>query len=70
MKPIMTKQLLQQLHKYQGKWVALFGSNQKTMIVAVGKDAVQASERAVKRGYKETTLLKVLPLEVAYVPLA
>jgi hypothetical protein len=68
--PIMTDQLLQQLKKFRGKWVALFSSNGEMKIVASGEDAVEANKQAAKNGYQETTLFKVLPSEVAYVPLA
>ena len=69
MKPIMNEQLLQQLQEHEGKWVALFGPDGATQIVAVGVDASDASEKAAKKGYAETTLLKVLPANAAYVPL-
>jgi len=66
----MTEHLLQQLQNHEGKWVALFGPDGEMQIVAVGEDAAEATERAAKRGYRETTLLKVLPSEVAYVSLS
>ena len=52
------------------KWVALFGPDGEMEIVAVGEDASDASENAAKKGYRDTTLLKVLPADAAYVPFA
>ena len=66
---MMNEQLLQQLQEHEGKWVALFGPDGDPEIVAVGDDAVDARENAIKRGYTEATLLKVLPADAAYVPL-
>jgi len=70
MKPMMSEQLLQQLQKHEGKWVALFGPDGEAEIVAVGDDAADANEKAAEKGYTETTLLKVLPANAAYVPQA
>lgn len=70
MKRIMNDELLQQLKKHEGKWVALFGPDEAPEIVAIGGDAADAARRATENGYAETTLLKVLPSEVAYVPMA
>ena len=66
----MTEQLLQELKGHEGKWVALFGPDGEMTIVASGEDAAEASEQAAMKGYAETTLLKVLPSNVAYVPFA
>ena len=66
----MSEALIQQLKEHEGEWVALFGLDGEMMIVASGEDAAEASEKAAKKGYRETTLLKVLPSDAAYVPLA
>jgi hypothetical protein len=66
----MKDELLQQLKMYEGKWVALLGTDDDMSVVAAGEDAAEATERAAKKGHTETTLLKVLPSEVAYVPFA
>jgi uncharacterized protein DUF5678 len=66
----MKDELLQQLKMYEGKWVALLGTEDDMTVVAAGEDAAEAIERAVKKGYTETTLLKILPSDVAYVPMA
>ncbi len=70
MKSIMTEQLVQHLQENEGKWVALSGPDGELEIVAVGADAAEASEQAAKLGHTETTLLKVLPSDAAYVPLS
>lgn len=68
MKTIMTEQLAQHLQEHEGKWVALSGPDGEMEIVAVGADAAEASAQAAKQGYTETTLLKVLTSDAAYVP--
>ena len=70
MEIVMTEQLLQQLKKYEGEWVALVESDGETIIGGSGSDAAEASENATENGYTETTLMKVLPSDVAYVPFA
>lgn len=70
MKPIMSERLLQQLQQHEGKWVVLFGTDDDMEKVAVGEDAADASEKAAEQGYDDPTLLKVLPANAAYVPLA
>lgn len=63
----MKEELLQQLSKYQGKWVALFGPEESMEIVGVGEDAVEAVDQATRAGYSETALLKVRHSDVAYI---
>jgi uncharacterized protein DUF5678 len=58
MKRIMNQPLLQELKKYKGKWIALFGSDDEIEIVPASDDAAEASEAAAKKDYRETTLLK------------
>ena len=69
MKPMMNDRLAQQLKQNEGKWVALFGAGEEMVVVASGEDAVEAIEQAKKRGYADTTLMKVIPTDAAYVPL-
>jgi uncharacterized protein DUF5678 len=66
----MNDELLQQLKKYESKWVALYGSGVEMQVVAVGEDAGEASDRASQKSYPETTLLKVHPADAVYVTLA
>lgn len=60
----MTPKTIQDLIKYENKWVALV----KERIVAAGKDAFAAHQQALKRGYKDFTLFKVLPFNGYYMP--
>lgn len=63
-------QLLEQLRAYEGKWVAVLELEDETKVVASGNDACEAKEEAEKKGYADVALLKVLPFDAAYVPLA
>ena len=66
---MITETLLQQLKEYEGNWVALIDTGDEDMsIVASGEDAIAAREAAEESGYKDVTLMKVLPSGVAYVP--
>ena len=60
----MPAQNIKDLTKYENKWVALV----KERIVAAGKDAFAAHQQALKRGYKDFTLFKVLPFDGYYIP--
>ena len=60
----MTTKTIKDLAKYENKWVALV----KERIVAAGKDAFAAHQQAIKRGYKDFTLVKVLPFDGYYIP--
>jgi Family of unknown function (DUF5678) len=66
----MNDELLQQVKKYEGKWVALFGSDEEMEIVAIGEDAAEVSEHAAEKGYTETILLRVLPPDISNIPFA
>ena len=46
-----------QFEKYEGKWIAIDGSEEK--IVGVGDSALEATEDAERNGYQETILFKV-----------
>jgi hypothetical protein len=67
---MMSEKVVQQLKEYVGRWVALAGSGDEMTVVGSGDDAVEASEQAEERGYKDTTLYRVLPANAFYVPLA
>jgi hypothetical protein len=60
----MTTKIIEDLTKYENKWVALA----KERVVAAGKDAFAAHQQALKRGYKDFTLFKVLPFNGYYIP--
>jgi hypothetical protein len=68
MQLIMTERLLEQLHQYEGRWVALFDVDGEMQVVASGDDALVARDEAANKGYTEATLMKVLQYDTAYVP--
>ncbi|MGH9873791.1 MAG: DUF5678 domain-containing protein [Pyrinomonadaceae bacterium] len=57
-----------ELEKYQDKWIAIDGSEEK--IVGVGDNAFEATEDAERNGYQETILFKVPSCDAALIPLA
>ena len=63
----MKDELIQQLKKYEDKWVALLGPEHDMKIVASGNDAFEAVQEATKAGFGETALLKVRRSDVAYI---
>lgn len=60
------KNLLDELKKYENKWVALLEPDKK--IIGSGKDVSEAKQEAVKKGYKDFILFKVFPFRAGYVP--
>ena len=62
----MSPKTLKQLKKYANKWVALTHPDNK--VVGSGKDAVEASQAAEKKGYKEVVLFRVFPVDGYYIP--
>lgn len=60
--------LLEELKKYENRWVAILEPD-KT-VVGSGQDASEAKRAAEKKGYRDVTLLRVLPFRGAYVPAA
>lgn len=59
------EQLLEQLKKYENKWVALKEGKE---IVASGEDALQAKREAEKKGFKDAVLFKVMQFSSGYAP--
>ena len=57
-----------QFEKYEGKWIAIDGSEEK--IVGDGNNAFEATEDAERNGYQETILFKVPTFDAAFIPLA
>ena len=57
-----------QLEKYEDKWIAIDGSEEK--VVGVGASAFEATEDAERNGYQETILFKVPPFHAALIALA
>lgn len=62
------KTLLEELKKYEDKWVALMETEEK--VIGSGEDASQAKRDAERKGYKDFILLRVLPFRMGYVPRA
>ena len=58
--------LLEELKKYEDKWVALIENENK--IVGSGSDASEAKKDAEKKGYKDVILLRVFSFRAGYVP--
>ena len=51
--------------KNKGRWVAL--KNDERTVVAVGKTAKEAWEKAIKKGYKKPILAKMPPKIIPFV---
>ena len=60
---------LEQLRKYESKWVAISESGDEEVIVGSGKDAVEATADAEAKGFSDAVLLYVTPFDKAYMPL-
>lgn len=61
---------LEELRKYERKWVAISESDDEEIIVGSGKDAVEATADAEARGFKDAVLLYISPFNKTYMPLA
>jgi hypothetical protein len=59
---------LEQLKKYEDRWVALRGKTHE--VVSSGADASEAKEKAEKKGFADIILFRVLPFRGGYVPFA
>ena len=59
-----------ELRKYENRWVAIVQTEGSEMIVGSGRDAVEAIADAEAKGFRDTVLFKVPPLNVALVPKA
>jgi hypothetical protein len=57
-----------ELRKHENQWVAIHESGETETIVGSGLNAVEATREAEAKGFYETILFKVLPLDKAYVP--
>jgi hypothetical protein len=57
-----------QFAKYEDKWIAIDGSEEK--IVGVGENAIEATKDAERNGYQETILFRVPSFDAALIPLA
>jgi hypothetical protein len=61
---------VENLRKYEHRWVAIHGPEGSETIVGSGSNAVEAVREAESKGYHDTVLFKVLPFDKVYVPLA
>ncbi|HEY0544383.1 MAG TPA: DUF5678 domain-containing protein [Pyrinomonadaceae bacterium] len=60
---------LEQLRKYENKWVAIFESDDEEIVVGSGANAVEAQREAEAKGFKNTVLFWVKPFNMGYMPL-
>lgn len=61
---------LEQLRKYENKWVAIFESDNEEIVVGSGTSAVEAKREAEAKGFKDAVLLWVKPFNMSYMPLS
>lgn len=52
---------LEELKKYENRWVAVLESEDEEIIVGSGEDAVEAKSDAVARGFSDVVLFWVRP---------
>jgi threonine dehydratase len=57
-----------ELRKHENQWVAIHESGETEIIVGTGSNAVEATREAETKGFYDTVLYKVLPLDKGYVP--
>jgi hypothetical protein len=59
---------VEELRKHENRWVAIHESGETETIVGSGSNAVEATREAEAKGFYDTILFKVLPVDKAYVP--
>jgi hypothetical protein len=52
---------LEELRKYENKWVAILENEDEEIIVGSGSDAVEAKSEAIARGFSDVVLFWVKP---------
>lgn len=57
-----------ELRKHENQWVAIHEAGDTETIVGSGSNAVEATRDAEEKGFYDTILFKVLPLDKGYVP--
>ena len=57
-----------ELRKHENQWVAIHESGDTETIVGSGLNAVEATREAEAKGFYDTILFKVLPMDKAYLP--
>ena len=58
---------VEELRKYENKWVAIFESGETEMVVGSGKDAIEATREAEAKGFKDTVLFFVRPFDRSFI---
>jgi NADPH-dependent glutamate synthase beta subunit-like oxidoreductase len=58
---------LEELRKYENKWVAIFASGESEVVVGSGQDAIEATREAEAKGFKDTVLFYVRPFDRGFV---
>lgn len=58
---------LNELRKYESRWVAVLKSEDGNIIVGSGKDAVEAKGNAQSNGFNEVVLFWVRPFNGKYI---
>jgi threonine dehydratase len=59
---------VEELRKHENQWVAIHESAETETIGGSGSNAVEATREAEAKGFYDTVLFKVLPMDKAYVP--
>ncbi len=60
---------VEDLTKYENKWIALIESEGAKIIVGSGVDADEAMREAEAKGFADAYLYKVFPFDRGYIPL-
>ena len=60
---------LEEMEKYENKWIAFVESNGADIIVGSGNDAVEAMNDAETNGFPDAVLFKVPRFDRGYIPL-
>jgi len=58
---------VEELRKYENKWVTIFESGETEMVVGSGKDAIEATREAEAKGFKDTVLFFVRPFDRSFI---
>ena len=59
---------LEELRKYENKWVAILENGDEEIVVGSGENAVEAKRDAEAKGFRDAVLFKVQSFRKSYVP--
>ena len=59
---------LRQLEEHENEWVAFVEDHGAEIVVGSGKDAVEATHEAEKRGFPDAVLMKVRRFDRGFIP--